>query len=148
MKTRNLLGSIVQGGQTTRASPYLCPPRSAAARYTSRACSARAEKPCPGQWESQQEANFFCCLDSQFSPWASPGAALSLWPRSAASPGPPRSFGLLPRAGSASCLCCHAPPLLLAASFLRCSVWLLPHSKPLFLDSFPEYRTVRISECR
>lgn len=62
-----------------------------------------AGKSCPGQWEPRQETNFFCCLNSQFSPWASPGAALSLSPRSGASLGLPRSFVLLSRAGSASC---------------------------------------------
>lgn len=113
--------------------PLSVPARSAADRYT---CSARAGKPCPSQWQSQQEANFFCCLNSQFSLWASPGAALSLSPRSAASLGLPQSFVLLSRAASDSCLCSHALPLLLGGSFPRCSVWLLPHRRPLFWITF------------
>lgn len=52
---------------------------------------------------------------------------------------------LLSRAGPASCLCCHAFPLPLRGSFLKCSVWLLP---PLFLDKSPENWIVRISEGR
>lgn len=144
VKTRNIFRSILQTG----ACPYLCRSSSAAARYTSRACSARAEKSCTSQWGPEQEANFFSSLNSQFSPWASPGAVLllSLW--SIASLVFMLSFMPLSRAGSASRLCCHALPLFLGGSFLKCLVWRMPPRKPLFLDNFPEYCIDGISDGR
>lgn len=103
MKIRSIFRFILQPWQTFNACPNLYQFRSAAARYTSRACPDRAQNIIPGQWGSKQEANFSCSLNNLFSPRASPSAALllSLW--SMASPVSTLSFTLLSEPGSTSC---------------------------------------------
>lgn len=88
VKIRSIFRSILQPWQTFSACPNHNQFRSAAARYTSRACPYRAQNIIPSQWGSKQEVNFFCSLNNQFSPRASPSAAplLSLWSIASLSP--------------------------------------------------------------